>query len=831
MPCFFPLETIASTTTEAEALLKWKSSLSVFEGFSFPLDSCLTGFNISGNYFNGSIPPAIADLSNLVFLDLSYNEFDGKIPPRIGNLTELHHLDLSVNFISGVIPHQIGNLRRELQYLDLNGNDLSGVIPHQIGNLQKVWFLDIGHNNLLLDASHWSSKVKSFPMLRHFSFASGTLISFPDFILYSRNLTYLDLSQTCLNGSIPESLFTNLKKLECLDLSFNEFFGPLSPNINNLSNLKDLRLSENQFQGEIPYSIGQLKDLQVLDISYNLLNSTIPSSLSSLTKLSYLDLSSNFISGNISPHLISNWTELTFLGLANNSFSGNIPSEIALIFLAMPCLFALETIASTTTEAEALLKWKSGLSSWFSFPLNSWSLSNLTNHCNWSGIVCNGGGAVSQINLPNAYLSGTLHHLNFTSFPSLTRFNISDNYFKGSIPPAIGDLSNLVFLDLSNNWFDGNIPPQIGNLTELQHLDLSVNYFMSGVIPHQIGNLQKVCFLDIGNNNLLDGSDWSSKVKSYPMLRHFSFSRGELISFPDFVLCSRNITYLDLSEIYLNGSIPESLFTNLEKLEYLDLSYNNFSGPLSPNINNLSNLKDLILSHNQFQGEIPYSIGQLKDLQVLDISQNLLNSSIPSSLSSLTKLSILELSSNFISGNISPHLISNWTKLTNLGLAYNSFNGSILSEIDRFSLDDKYSRQRVLLKKCMFWFVAVIQKSPLRGFSFRRGKLLLRALEKITADECHQQSDCFLMISTSIFQLGLQIKCHRIIFAIDLHEHIPARTSETGASGTVELLETEIDFATMVEAGCCVEFLLAAYSSNYYYKRPSPHSQSHPRVN
>nr|GMD18665.1 MDIS1-interacting receptor like kinase 2-like [Ipomoea batatas] len=757
MPCFFPLETIASTTTEAEALLKWKSSLSVFKGFSFPLDSwslsnltnlcnwsgivcngdgaavseinlpnanlsgtlhhlnftsfpSLTGFNITGNYFNGSIPPAIADLSNLVFLDLSYNEFDGNIPPQIGNLTELQHLDLSVNFISGVIPHQIGNLRRELEYLDLNGNDLSGVIPHQIGNLQKVWLLDFGYNNnLLLDASDWSSKVKSFPMLRHFSFASGTLISFPDFILYSRNLTYLDLSLTHLNGSIPESLFTNLKKLECLDLSFNEFSGPLSPNINNLSNLKDLRLSENQLQGEISYSIGQLKHLQVLDISYNLLNSTIPSSLSSLTKLSYLDLSSNFISGNISPHLISNWTELTFLGLENNSFSGIIPSEIALIFLAMPCFFAWETIASTTTEAEALLKWKTGLSMYYYgssllFPLNSWSLSNLRNLCNWRGIVCNGGGAVSQINLPYTHLYGTLHHLNFTSFPSLTGFNITGNYFNGSIPPAIGDLSNLVFLDLRDNWFDGKIPPQIGNLTELQHLDLSRN-IISGVIPHQIGNLQKVCFLDFGDNNLLlDASHWSSKVKSFPMLRHFSFYGGELVSFPDFILCSRNLTYLDLSGIHLNGSIPEPLFTNLEKLEYLYLSNNSFSGPLSPNINNLSNLKDLILSQNQFQGEIPYSIGQLKDLQFLDISQNLLNeipysigqlkdlqfldisqnllnSTIPSSLSSLTKLSTLDLSSNFIFGNISPHLISNWTKLTHLGLADNSFNGSIPPEI------------------------------------------------------------------------------------------------------------------------------------------------------
>nr|GLL30749.1 probable leucine-rich repeat receptor-like protein kinase At1g35710 [Ipomoea trifida] len=348
--------------------------------------------------------------------------------------------------------------------------------------------------------------------------------------------------------------------------------------------------------------------------------------------------------------------------------------------MVIPCFFALETIASTTTEAEALLKWKTGLSicCGLSFPLNSWSLSNLTNLCNWRGIVCNGDGAVSQINLPNAHLSGTLHHLNFTSFPSLTGFNISGNYFNGSIPPAIGDLSNLVFLDLSYNEFDGNIPPQIGNLTELQHLDLSVNFIsgviphqignlrelqyldlngnnLSGVIPHQIGNLQKVWSLDFGYNQYLDASDWPSKVKSFPMLRHFSFAWVTLISFPDFILCSRDLTYLDLIGTNLNGSILESIFTNLKKLEYLDLSNNEFSGPLSPYISNLSNLKHLILSYNQFQGEIPYSIGQLKDLQVLDISYNLLISTIPSSLSSLTKLSTLELSSNFISARFSPN--------------------------------------------------------------------------------------------------------------------------------------------------------------------------------
>ncbi|XP_031101768.1 receptor-like protein 43 [Ipomoea triloba] len=316
-----------------------------------------------------------------------------------------------------------------------------------------------------------------------------------------------------------------------------------------------------------------------------------------------------------------------------------------------------------------------------------------------------GGASVSEINLPNADLCGTLHHLNFTSFPSLTRFSVSGNKFNGSIPPTIGDLSNLVFLDLSNNRFDGSIPPQIGKLRELQYLSLYHNN-ISGVVPYQIGNLQKVWFLDLGSNSYLEAPDNWSRVKSFPVLRHLSFAGNKFgPRFPDFILDCRNITHLDLSRNYLNGSIPESLFTTLEKLEYLYLIDNNFSGPLSSNIGKLSNLKVLDLWSNYFKGEIPSSIGQLQNLQVLYISNNEFNSSIPfelgrctnltgldlsfnslfgalpSSLSSLTKLSKLNLSNNFLSGNISPNFFSNWTELTSLHLQNNSFNGSIPSEI------------------------------------------------------------------------------------------------------------------------------------------------------
>ena len=37
----------------------------------------------------------------------------------------------------------------------------------------------------------------------------------------------------------------------------------------------------------------------------------------------------------------------------------------------------------------------------------------------------------------------------------------------GEIPPEIGNLTNLAYLNLRNNQLTGEIPPEIGNLTNL----------------------------------------------------------------------------------------------------------------------------------------------------------------------------------------------------------------------------------------------------------------------------------------------------------------------------------------------------------------------------
>jgi len=57
-------------------------------------------------------------------------------------------------------------------------------------------------------------------------------------------------------------------------------------------------------------------------------------------------------------------------------------------------------------------------------------------------------------------------------------------------------------LDLSNNQLTGSIPPEIGNLTNLEYLYLYNNQ-LTGVIPESICNLvENNCYIEFSNNQL-----------------------------------------------------------------------------------------------------------------------------------------------------------------------------------------------------------------------------------------------------------------------------------------------------------------------------------------
>ena len=112
-----------------------------------------------------------------------------------------------------------------------------------------------------------------------------------------------------------------------VDLSENNLFGVIPPEIGNLKALEILGLYGNMLSGEIPSEIGNLKWLEILWLNRNLLSGEIPTTIGSLSKLYVLDISDNQISGGI-PVGIGNLKALELLHLSRNQLSGEIPPEI-----------------------------------------------------------------------------------------------------------------------------------------------------------------------------------------------------------------------------------------------------------------------------------------------------------------------------------------------------------------------------------------------------------------------------------------------------------------------------------------------------------------------
>ncbi|XP_023752897.1 probable leucine-rich repeat receptor-like protein kinase At1g35710 [Lactuca sativa] len=392
----------------------------------------------------------------------------------------------------------------------------------------------------------------------------GTLHQFSFFLLH--NLTHFDLSMNNFFGPIPPQIRL-LSKLVYIDFSRNKFSGVIPPEIGNFHQLTSLYLYSNNISGPIPIEIGNLKSLVDLWVSSNQLSGSIPSSLGDLTSLNILSLYENQLSGPI-PIELGNFKFLVLLAVEYNQITGSIPS----------------------------------------------SLGNLGNL-------------------------------------SLIRLVLNNNHLSGSIPPSLGELTSLEYLYINQNKLSGDIPIELGNLKSLLDLDMSTNQ-LSGSIPSDIVNLTQLHRLSLSSNNLV-GEIPKEFGKMKSMLNLY-LSNNQLsgiipVEFGSF----RDLLQLDLSTNRLNGSIPKSI-GNWAHIHWLNLSNNMLSEKIPSEIGKLVQLTKPDLSQNFLMEQIPSEVQGLQNLQILDFSGNRLSGSIPYAFASLPRGIDINLSYNELSGPVPP---------------------------------------------------------------------------------------------------------------------------------------------------------------------------------
>ncbi|KAJ3696174.1 hypothetical protein LUZ60_001551 [Juncus effusus] len=518
-----------------------------------------------------------------------------------------------------------------------------------------------------------------------------------------RKLEVLDLSWNQFNESIIEFLVRLSKlNLEVLDLSFNSFSGILGdmgnwPSLKALSlsgnslygtlpteefskmiNLKELDLSQNEFTGDLTSCMGNLSSLTFLDLSQNQIRIKFPNSIfTNMTSLEHLSLSGNQIEGILYLNSFSNHSKLKILELSSQSNNFHVETE----FLMANPSFLLEGLELSNCN---LNKKNNNNHTWIvpSFLLNQYELYYLDlSHNNLGGSFPNWlvGNNINllHLNLRNNSFEGSL------VFPSqiksnLTWLDASQNKLFGELPNDMHiKIPSISLLNVSRNSFQGPLPSSFKNLSSIYVLDISHNNISDHIENAFLGNLSNIIFLYISNNRFY--GSLPSLEKAYYMIDlalDNNFITGEI---PNNICNITEATYIDMSNNKLNGTIPSCVGKN-RNLGILNLRNNSLEGPIPTAMCKLTSLQFLDLSRNNLSGPIP-SCFNISWLQYLHLSQNSFSGQFPISLSSSRNLISLDIRGNKFSGTIPNWINASFLTLRVLLLGANHFDGTLPDQI------------------------------------------------------------------------------------------------------------------------------------------------------
>jgi Leucine-rich repeat (LRR) protein len=678
--------------------------------------------------FGGMINPSLLDLKHLRYLDLSHNNF-GLIAP---------------------IPEFLGSIK-SLRYLNLFGAGFFGLIPPQLGNLSNLHYLNLGgfgYNFLSVMNLQWLS---SLPSLQQLDLSGVDLSEVSDLQLVTNKVT--SLSDLCLSycniSFIPTTPSVNFSSLTTLDLSYNNFGNTLIPLwVFGHQNLVSLNLSSNGFQGPIPIHLRNMTSLRHLDLSHNDFNSSIPNWLYNFSHLEFLNLRMNQLQGTISS-AIGNLTSAISIDLTSNELGGKVPRSLGDVCSIKEIKFSDNKWGQDISEI---------LGSLLRCVSNGLEILELY-YTELSGHLTEELGQFQNLvwlSLEGNSISGPIP-VSIGNLSSLRFLDLSINQFNGTLPQSFGQLSKLEYLYIDSNRLEGVISEtHFSNLTRLKELTAGPNRLTLKVshdwvppfqlvilhleswnlgpnFPSWICSQKHLCSVSIANANITDAVPslfWSMSSQFYHLNLSHNHIYGQIPNIPMALYISStidlssnlfegplprissNVSFLDLSDNLLSGSISHFLcykMTELKEMEVLNLGKNRLSGEITDCWKNWEKLLLLNLGNNNFTGSIPTSIGSLsllrslhlfknkisgtllpilkncEDLQIIDISENQFAGSIPSWIGQRhSSLIVLNLRSNNFFGHI-PKELCNLTSLQILDLSQNKLFGSIPRCVNNFS--------------------------------------------------------------------------------------------------------------------------------------------------
>ncbi|KAL4634636.1 hypothetical protein ACB092_04G214600, partial [Castanea dentata] len=701
------------------------------------------------------------------------SRFGGKINPSLLDLKHLIYLDLSYNYFGGIpIPKFLGSMG-SLRYLNLSGAGFGGLIPHQLGNLSNLHYLNLGdnyyypnNNNLYVKNLQWLS---GLPLLQHLDLSSANLSQASDWLQEINklpSLLELRLSSCHPSGFVPPIPSINFSSLTTLDLSSNYLQNTsILFWVFGLHNLVSLHLSNNRFQGPVPVHLQNLTSLRHLDLFGNAFNSSIPNWLYSFSHLEFLNLDSNNLQGTISS-AIGNLTSAISIGLSYNELEGKVPRSLG-------------NLCNLREIRLSFNKWSQEISEIFESLLgcasNGLEILDLS-YAQLSGqLTAELGQFKNLISLSLGYnsISGPIPW-SIGNLSSLRSLDLESNQINGTFTQILGQLSKLESLNIGLNMLEGvvlevhfansmrlkTLLASQNRLTlevsdnwtppfQLNHLDLGSwnlgpkfplwlcsqrqlstlgisNTRISDAVPPSFWNLtSQLSYLNISHNQIYGEIPHIPMILSYSVVLDMSSNR-----FKGLLPCiSSNVTFLDLSNNSLSGSISHFLCYKMNEpkyMEFLNLGNNLLSGKLSNCWMMWKYLFALNLGKNNFTGSIPTSIGSLVGLSYLHLDNNRFSRKLPSSLKNCEQLVTIDVAKNDFVGSIPSWIGHRLSRLVILHLHSNNFHGYIPKELCSLTslqiLDLSHNKLFGSIPKCVHNFSAMATSNSLHYpfWSFQR---------------------------------------------------------------------------------------------------------------